>query len=371
MRMHSRTMRTFTGVGALVIAVLAFGAEPISAQVVSPIQSFHYVPGIIGMRDFVTPPPGLFVVWYNWGFFSNQFIDRDGNKVESILQGNVAVDIDVKLWATAPVLAFSSKRTVLGGARYIAAIAPNYFVADGKVVVQRSGAIRDTVPPRVLEGTLSGFGDLVVAPIVLSWAFGRFKEGPGDPRDPMAGMTDEEIFAEYGLPPRRRWNASVAYSFAAPTGRFELGADDNLGLGFWSHIFQGFGYFYPFDHQGLAFEAGLTFETNSKIKDTDVRPGNRLSLEYGVSAWPTGWLELGVGGANNWQISDDTGDDVFWDPSVHDRKSMLNFTAAFIPWFPRLYIVTKYGFDYGARQRFDGHNLVLNLYFVTGLLDGR
>ncbi len=37
----------------------------------------------------------------------------------------------------------------------------------------------------------------------------------------------------------------------------------------------------------------------------------------------------------------------------------------------RLYIVATYGFDYGARQRFDGHNFTLNFHFVSGLLDGR
>ncbi len=43
-------MRTFTGVGALVIAVLAFGAEPVSGQVVSPIQAGHYAPGVINIH---------------------------------------------------------------------------------------------------------------------------------------------------------------------------------------------------------------------------------------------------------------------------------------------------------------------------------
>jgi hypothetical protein len=351
---------------ALAIALLASGGELVRAQVVNPISPMHYVPGIIGIRDVATPPPGLFLIWYNYGFTSNQFIDRDGNKVENILQGNVPVDIDIGAWATVPVLAYSSRRSVLGGARYIAAIAPNFFVADAKIEAFGGG---DSV--RVVEGGLSGFSDLVVAPVGLSWALGRFPEGAGDPRDPLRGLTDEQLFTEYGMAPRRRFNATLVYSFAAPTGRYEFGASDNLGLGFWSHLFQGFGYFYPFDHQALVFQAGATFETNSKIKDTDVRLGNRLSLEYGTSLFVNQWLELGVGGTNNWQISDDTGDGVFWDPSVHDRKHGVNFTAAFMPVFMRLYIVAKYGFDYGARQRFDGHNFVLNLYYITGVLDGR
>ena len=54
-----------------------------------------------------------------------------------------------------------------------------------------------------------------------------------------------------------------------------------------------------------------------------MKPGNRLSLEYGVSHYVTAWLELGIQGAHNWQVTDDTGSDVFWDPSYHDRKSTL------------------------------------------------
>lgn len=42
-----------------------------------------------------------------------------------------------------------------------------------------------------------------------------------------------------------------------------------------------------------------------------------------MSVWPKQWLELGVGGAHNWQVSDETGDDVYWDPSVRDRKSLV------------------------------------------------
>ena len=373
MRTRIRIMRTSTRIGALAVALLVFGSGSASAQAISPVSPVspaHYIPGVIGIRDAITPPPGVFLIWYNYGFTSNSFIDRDGNKVESILPRGVPTDINTKLWATSPLLAFSSKRTFLG-ARYIGGIAANYFVADGKITLAPSGVIRDTVPPLVKEGTLSGFSDMIVAPVFLSWAVGRFPEGPGDPRDPFAGMTDDELFAATGMPPRRRFNFTLGYWFAAPTGRYEQGADDNLGLGFWTHAFQAFGYWYPLYHQALGVEAGLTFETHSNTKDTDLKTGNRLSLEYGASMWPKPWLELGVGGANNWQISDDTGDDVWYDPSVHDRKHMVNFTVGVMPVFMRLYIVAKYGFDYGARQRFDGHNFMLHFYFVTGLLDGR
>ena len=365
------TVRRFTlCAGAFAVALLVFGSGPVHAQAVSPaspLQPSHYIPGLAGIRDAVTPPPGLFVIWYNYGFISNRFIDRNGNVVDSLRQGNVAVDLDVSMWATSPLIAFSSRRAVLGGARYIVGIAPNFFQSSCKLVTQRYAGIDDTTITQVSEGSLGGWSDLVVVPLGLSWAFGRFSE---DASNPFAGLSDEEIFEQYGLPPPRHWNVSFFYWFAAPTGRYETGASDNLGFGFWTHAFQLFGYWYPRSDQAAALEAGLTFETHSRIKDRDVRPGDRLSLEYGASMFVNPWLELGIGGAHNWQISDDTGDDVYWDPNVHDRKSMLNFTVGALP-TPWLYVVGKYGFDYGARQRFDGHNFVLNLTFITGWLDGR
>ena len=72
-------MRIFTGVGALALALLPFGAEPLSGQVVSPIQPGHYVPGVFNVRDLVTPPPGLFVIWYNWTDKDNES-SRQGYK---------------------------------------------------------------------------------------------------------------------------------------------------------------------------------------------------------------------------------------------------------------------------------------------------
>jgi hypothetical protein len=352
-------------VGALALVLLAFAAGPVHAQVASPLQPGHYVPGIMNVRDMVTPPDGLFVIWYNWSLSSDTFVDRDGNEFSRLNLSEIDPsypDLDVKLdvnaFATVPVVAWAKGTSILGGARYIAAIAPNYFTADFKVVGEVVGGGAE---PGYEEGSLSGWSDLLVAPIGLSWAFGRYDE---------TSVSDEDL-AALGMPPHRRFNVTTLYSFVAPTGRYTTGADDNLGLGFWTHQFQGFGYYYPFEHQATAVMAGLTYELNSSIKDADVKPGNRLSLEWGVSQYFTPWFEFSVHGAHNWQITDDSGADVIWDPTVHDRKNTLMLGAGFWPWEGRLYASLRWGFDYGMRQRFDNTNLMLNVIFLTNLLDGR
>ena len=66
--------------GALALALLALATGSARAQVASPLQAGHYVPGIMNVRDMATPPDGLFLVWYNWGISSNTFVDQHGNE---------------------------------------------------------------------------------------------------------------------------------------------------------------------------------------------------------------------------------------------------------------------------------------------------
>jgi hypothetical protein len=238
------------GVGALL--ALAFAPATASAQVASPLQPGHFVPGIMNVRDMAAPPDGFYVVWYNWGITSDTYVDGEGNdlnrlNLSEIDPGYPDLDIalEVNAFATIPVLFWARGTDFLGGARYIASIAPNYFTADYKAVGEVVGG---GASPGYGEGSVSGWSDLVVTPIGLSWALGRFDQ---------VSVADEDMLAA-GAPPLRRFNFTTLYSFAAPTGRYETGAADNIGLGFWTHQFQGFGYYYPWEHQATALMAGLT-----------------------------------------------------------------------------------------------------------------
>jgi len=160
------------------------------------------------------------------------------------------------------------------------------------------------------------------------------------------------------------------YGFYAPTGRYEPGADDNIGLGFWTHQFQGYGYFYPFPDKSTAFMLGLTFEFTSDTEDTELNTGNRFTLEWGISQYVSERLELTVQGGHNWQLTDDTGSAVFWDSSIHDRKSTLGFSAGYWAVAERLYLSGKYAFDFASRHRFEANFWSVNLIYMTNLLTG-
>lgn len=315
------------------------------AQQASPMQAGHYYPGLINTRDMVNPPSGLFFLWDNFIVNSNKYFDRNGNEFKNIPLSELDpafpdIDVSPKLtgFGSAFAIAWASPHiSFLGDARYIAGIAPNYVIADISLVTERPGIILDTTYTREISGTVSGFGDLILVPLGLSW-----------------GGTKIDF--------------TTTYTIYAPTGRFDPGADDNIGLGYWTHQFQGFTSYYPVPDKSTAFVLGLTYETNGKVKDTDLKPGNRFTMEYGISQFLSKKFEVGIFGGHNWQVSDDTGDDVFWDPSYHDKKSLLFFNVSYWPIFERLMINFKYGFDYGARQRFKNNTYVLNLLFNPNLL---
>jgi len=308
----------------------------IQSQSVSPFQTGAYSTAFMGVRDMAKGSPGLFVVWYNQYAFTNKYADKHGTVYSSTTIDNIDINIDINTFATVPALFYGMPFTVLGGAQWMVGVVPSYIWADATVGIHdRTGNLAS----QSSTSNLSGMGDLYVAPLGLSWG-------------------------------KEHYDLTVYYGFNAPTGRYEAGADDNIGLGFWTHQPQVFAYYYPNVDQSSAFLLGLTYEFSGDLKGADFNPGNRLSLEYGISQYLSDRLELGIIGGNNWQVTDDRGADVDYDTSVHDRKSTLAFTAGYWIWNGRMQLNAKYAFDYGSRQRFNTNFFMLNLTFVTNALTG-
>jgi len=344
-------LRSVAVLSAGVVTALLVAAPLVIAQVASPLQSGHYNPTVANVRDLARPPSGLFVLWYNAYSSSSGFVDRNGDRFESIRLSDLNtalpdIDVDLKLkgFVSVPTIFWASGFEVLGGARYMAGVAPNFISADVTFDTSRPSLIDPgEVVTRELGGKSTGFSDTFVVPLGLSWGREKF-----------------DITALYGL--------------YVPTGKYESGSTDNVGLGFWTHQFQAFGYYYPRPDKSTAVMVGLTYELNSKIEDVDVRPGSRFTLEWGLSQYFSDRLEASVHGGHNWQIADDTGSDVLegalWDPSYHDRKSTVAFGATYWVWNERLALIGKYGFDFGVRQRFKNDTVMLNVTFLTGALTG-
>ena len=92
----------------------------------------------------------------------------------------------------------------------------------------------------------------------------------------------------YVVPLYLGWHAPRAdfvagYGFYAPTGRYEAGANDNVGLGMWSQEIQAGTTVYLDSAKKVSAATTAYFEFHSNKKDQDLKVGNLLTLEGGAA----------------------------------------------------------------------------------------
>lgn len=344
-----RKMQSLIWVSTAIMVLAGFfvSLDTASAQAVSPFQTGAYMPAFSNARDMAAAPAGFFVLMYNYYAFTDTYVDQNGTKYNSIpldmLDPGLPEDVDLSIkmnsYAAVPAFFWASPFQFLGGARWLIGTTPLYSTSKVSLITEQGDGSIDSDYNASADARVSGFGDLFVQPLGLSWAFPRV-------------------------------DVTLAYGFTAPTGKYTTGADDNVGLGFWTHQVQAWGNFYPVEDQSTDLVLGLTYEMNGELKDADFNPGNRLSLEWAISQYVSDRMELAVMGGHNWQVTDDRGSVVDWDPSFHDKKSTLSFTAGYWVWNQRMQLTAKYAFDYACAQRFKTNFFMLNLTFITNALTG-
>jgi hypothetical protein len=323
----------------------------------------HYYPGIMGIRDLVLPPKGLYFVAYNFLYFARSFRDPDGkdvNQVSSVaggsrnlnlngtniginFAGNIIADVDVHVDTQMSYLAFIWVPGIkILGADYALAIAPSFghqrveVEADLRAgVTLNAGPVTRTatVASRVrIEDEEEGFGDILVNPVALGW------HGEG-------------------------YDVTATYGFYAPTGAYDEGRLANVGLGFWTHQWQGATYCYLDKNKATALMFMTTYEFHSKKYDKDVTPGQNMTIEYGVSQYLHERVEVGVTGYHQWQISRDHGHYTSR-KDVYDRINGLGGQLTLWPIKQRLNVIGKVNWEYGARHRFQGLGAVVNATYI-------
>lgn len=311
--------------------------------VVSPLLTGHYIPGLINIRDYANPSPasGLMVVDYNAFLSGDKYYDKDGNQVKQIngpLGAPIDLNLDIGGYANSLNLLWVSKSKIFG-ANYLGGISATYTTVNLNLAYSRIGFIEGSKQSGEISGQVSGLSDLGFIPLLLSWA-------------------------------KEKFDITAGYIFYAPTGKYKTGGNDNLGLGFWSHILQFNGYYYPLEIDGerskaMAIMFSGNYELTSKIKDADVTPGNRFSIDYGISQYLSDKLEVGIFGGNNWQVSKDKGGQVYWDASIKDKLGIAGIQLGYWLLPGRLQTTGKYGFNYGAVQQFKMNTFQINLLFIV------
>ena len=107
----------------------------------------------------------------------------------------------------------------------------------------------------------------------------------------------------YAVPLYLGWHAPRAdfvagYGFYAPTGRYEAGANDNVGLGMWSQEIQAGTTVYLDSAKKVSAAATAYVAFHSNKKDQDLKVGNLLTLEGGAAYnVPENWRSVCQGGS--------------------------------------------------------------------------
>ena len=113
-----------------------------------------------------------------------------------------------------------------------------------------------------------------------------------------------------------------------------------------------------FDRDGKEFNSINLNQILPILPDISVDINMKAFVSLPVLFWacPVKLLD-----GQNWQVNNDYGDAVYWDPIFHDRKSSLLFSAGYRAWKEGLNFSFKYGFDNGLRQRFKNNFIMLDI----------
>jgi len=296
-------------------------------------EAGHYVPGIISIRDLALPGPeaaGFYYEQYNAFYSVDTYRNRDGDSIDSLSVGPLTIDVepDIDVAVVNPVFLWVTDKEIWGG-NYAFFVAPT--VVKSSLGASLSALNRDIE----FDDDTTGIGDTLVQPFWLGW------------RD-----------ASYDL--------SLGLGIYLPTGEFDEGGDDNLGLGFWTVQVQAAGYYYFDELKASALMGAITYETHGEQEDTDITPGDHVALEIGFSQYLSERLEVGLHAFKQWQTEGDDGDAIL-DGSVKPEVYGLGIQVAY--WVtPRLNLSFKYIEERDAEARFEGEWTVLNLLYLPGPL---
>jgi hypothetical protein len=296
-----------SAVAAAVLLACALASPNADAQ---EVDIGHKLPGTLGLEAGMVPDPGLYLTSRVLGFRADEAMDRNGH----------ALPVGLRLGAGALGLG-------AGFSLEVPAIATDVGASIGISLARVFG---HTDRPQASLDRF-GLGDLSIEPIDLGWRLSRV-----------------EIVASYGL--------------YVPTGRYEAGGNDGVGLGQWTHEISFGGTIY-FDRAKAFYLSALgSYEFNSRKRGIDITRGSTLDVQGGAGAKITSTLDVGLASYALWQVSDDRGADV---PAVlrgaRDRTFGLGPEINLRVPSLRSRLTARYEHDFAAESRPQGQLLVLSV----------
>lgn len=247
---------------ALVAAVLLLAAVPGAARAMP--QTGHYFSGANGLLSAVPMPAGFTYV--------NNFFMYNTDTVKDFAGDSIKIgQLDVYVNAFTPV--WTSGTKILDATYSCMLLVPLQNVALGNYL----GFEKEEY---------WGVGDILLQPLMLTWDL-------------------DGLFL------------TLRYGFFAPTGRFALDKDDNIGLGYWTHqIVAGATWFFG-PNATWHLSALNRIELHTKQSDQDLYPGANMVSEWGFGKTLIPGLDLGITGYANFQIDQEAGTSVNVDNNLY------------------------------------------------------
>jgi len=231
----------------------------------------HYPLGSEGVKGGTIPPPGTYYRMYTTYYYADKVIGSDGHRVDTNYRLHLFANVHRMVWVS---------HTKMFGADYFAdALIPFLYT---EVEAKALGA----------DDHDFCYGDINIEPFGLAWH-------------------------------QPQYDVSIGLSFFAPTGKFNKNNLASPGRDFWTQMTTLGGTWYPDKEKTWSASILSRYEIHTTKDHSDVRPGRNFLFEWGISKMIPPCWELGVAGYSQWQVGDDSGSDVTWDKSVHDRVSAV------------------------------------------------
>jgi hypothetical protein len=178
---------------------------------------------------------------------------------------------------------------------------------------------------------------------------------------PPSGLSDL-FFSPIGLGWHwKEFHLIGALGVFAPTGKFTLGGADSTGAGFWTTMPWVAGTYRTergvFRKTPLLVMGSLRYEVNFKQQGHDFRPGDALTVEWGLGLEVTPKTRLGLIGFTNRQMTDPSGSAVM--PVAKYRASAIGATVQ--QSFGPVDVALRLYRDFGVRNGPEGTNVYVEI----------
>jgi hypothetical protein len=274
-----------------------------------------YPLGLSAFNSGVGAAPGF---TYNNSFLFYSRDEQKGGNGEVLATGQQAVllDMNTVLWASSQAI------DTLGNAKFSSAatipLANNSLSSDTQGAISGGG----------------GVGDLYLQPVILAWQ-------------------------------KDRVDFRAILGVLAPTGKFNAGAKDNVGNGYWTPVIAAGETFYLTADKSITISLFEMYEFHSTQSGTQIRPGETFDLDYSVmrafALSAESRLQVGLIGYNAWQTTAKTGPGITAaEEAQRYRVNALGAGANLVLPQQKVTLGLKYFHEFSNRWTYQGYSLQIS-----------